>query len=389
MQRPHSAAEYDRWLRAADPDVRITLLTSADTVRRSEALVAGARRIVVDDYESPLATAELFRLCDADRPDRIFVNSEDDVLRAAEARALFGIPGPDPSLALRFRDKIAMKQLFEGLPVSPVPYREVRCSSDLSAAQEELGAVVVKPRDGAGSAGVRVLSDGQAVRRACLDDPGLLTALHSGGLMAEQYIEGTVYHVDVLVDGGSVLMVSPSRYLDPPHLFRTHNLGSVMLDVGSPRAKLLTDAAERFVARLPEGHGTHVLHMEFLEDRSGAFFAGEVACRTGGALIKNSVRHTYGIDLSKAACLLAAGLWTGPEVRSSGAARTGWLLWTGGTRPRPPAGRPDWLVEFTEAAEAEHERAPIDAVDGKARVLVEGADEEEAEERMRSLCRHG
>ncbi|MEU8834398.1 ATP-grasp domain-containing protein [Streptomyces sp. NPDC051639] len=389
MQRPQSAAEYDHWLRAADPDVRITLLTSADTVRRSEDLAAGARRFIVDDYESPLVAAELFRLCDADPPDRIFANSEDDVLRAAEARALFGIPGPDPALALRFRDKIAMKQLFEGLPVPPVPYREVRCSSDLFAAQEELGAVVVKPRGGAGSAGVRVLSDAQAVMRACLDDPGLLPALHSGTLMAEQYIEGTVYHVDVLVDGGSVLMVSPSRYLDPPHLFHTHNLGSVMLDAGSPRAKLLTDAAERFVARLPEGHGTHVLHMEFLEDRSGVFFAGEVACRTGGALIKNSVRHTYGIDVSRAACLLTAGLWTAPDVRSSGAARTGWLLWTGGARPRPPAGRPDWLVEFTEAPEAEHDRAPVDAVDGKTHVLVEAVTEDEAEERLRSLCRHG
>ncbi|MFG3525905.1 acetyl-CoA carboxylase biotin carboxylase subunit family protein [Streptomyces sp. NPDC047917] len=390
MQRPHSTADYDHWLREAGPETRITLLTSADSVRRAEDLAAGVRRVAVAaDYEARATTAELFRLCEADRPDRIFVNSEDDVLRAAEARTLFGIPGTGSALALRFRDKVAMKQLFDGGPVPAVPYREVRCYADLRAAQEELGTVVVKPRDGAGSAGVRVLPDGRAVRQACLDDPALLAALHSGALMAEQYIESTVHHVDVLVDGGSVLLVSPSRYLSPPHLFRTHNLGSVMLDADSPRAKLLTDAAERFVAALPRDHGVHVLHMEFLEDGSGTFFAGEVACRTGGALIKNAVRHTYGIDLSRAACLLAAGLWTAPRERAGGAARTGWLLWTGGPEPCAPAGRPDWLVDFSAAKEAERRRDPVDAVDGKARLLVEGADEEQVEERIRALCRRG
>ncbi|MFE6663331.1 acetyl-CoA carboxylase biotin carboxylase subunit family protein [Streptomyces sp. NPDC057697] len=388
MQRPHSTAEYDHWIREAAPGTRITVLTSADSERRAEDLAPGVRRVTVDDYEARTTDAALFRLCEADRPDRIFVNSEDDVLRAAEARSLFGIPGTDSSLALRFRDKVAMKQLFDGLPVPAVPYREVRCSADLRAAQDELGTVVVKPRDGAGSAGVRVLPDTRAVRQACLDDPGLLTALHGGALMAEQYIESTVHHVDVLVDGGSVLLVSPSRYLSPPHRFRTHNLGSVMLDADSPRAKLLVDTAERFVAGLPEGHGVHVLHMEFLEDRSGAFHAGEVACRTGGALIKNAVRHTYGIDLSRAACLLAAGLWT-PREPGTGAARTGWLLWTGGPEPVAPAVRPDWLVGFSAADEADRRRDPVDAVDGRAHVLVEGADEEQVEERLHALCRRG
>ncbi|MFJ9559203.1 acetyl-CoA carboxylase biotin carboxylase subunit family protein [Streptomyces fuscichromogenes] len=392
MQRPGSAARYDHWIKAAAPQTRITLLTSADTDRPVDDLAAGVRRVVVDDYGSPATTAELLRLCAADRPDRIFVNSEDDVLRAAEARTLFGIPGIDSATALRFRDKVAMKDLFDGLPVPAVPHREVRCCADLYAAQEELGTIVVKPRDGAGSAGVRILSDGPAVRQACLDDPGLLTALHGGGLMAERYIESTVHHVDVLVDGGTALLVSPSRYLSAPHRFRTDNLASVMLDGGSPRAKLLTDTAERFVAGLPEGHGVHVLHMEFLEDASGAFFAGEVACRTGGALIKNAVRHTYGVDLSRAACLLSVGLRTEPAEPGRGAAPTGWLLWTGGPRPRVPAHRPDWLVEFSAPQHPQHperQDAPVDAVDGKARFLVEGVDEEELEHRLGALCRRG
>lgn len=382
LQRPHSAARYDHWIRAADPQARITLLTSADTDRPAGDLAEGVHRVVVDDYASPAATAELLRLCASDRPDRIFVNSEDDVLRAAEARTLFGIDGTGSELALMFRDKVAMKRLFDGLPVPAVPHREVRCGADLYAAQEDLGTIVVKPRDGAGAIGVRVLADGQAIRQACLDDPDLLGALHGGGLMAERYVEGTVYHVDVLVDGARTLLVSPSRYLSPPHRFRTDNLASVMLDTGSPRAKLLIDTAERFVANLPEGHGVHALHLEFLEDTSGAFFAGEVACRVGGALIKNGVHHTYGVDLSLASCLLSAGLWTTPVEPDRVAAPTGWLLWTGGPQPSAPTDRPEWLVEYSAS---ERRDAPVTSVDGKIRFLVEGADEDQIEHRLRAL----
>ncbi|GHE55442.1 ATP-grasp domain-containing protein [Streptomyces griseoaurantiacus] len=392
MQRPHSTARYDHWIHEADPTARITVLTSADAERPAGDLAEGVRRVTVDDYESPAATAALFRLCAADRPDRIFVNSEDDVLRAAEARTLFGIPGLGSATALRFRDKVEMKRLFEGLPVPAVPHRELRCGADLYAAAEELGPLVVKPRDGAGSTGVRVLADARAVRRACVEDPALLTALHGGTLMAERYVAGTVHHVDVLVDGDRALLVSPSRYTSPPHRFRTDNLGSVMLDRGSPRAKLLTDTAECFVARLPEGHGVHVLHLEFLEDTSGALFAGEVACRTGGALVKNAVRHTWGIDLSRASCLLSAGLWTPPEEPVPTGPPTAWLLWNGGPRPSVPAERPDWLVEFSAPKPPEGQRppdTPVSSVDSRARFLIEGADEEQLEARLRLLYADG
>jgi biotin carboxylase len=382
LRRPHSTARYDHWIREADPDARITVLTSADAEQEELDFAPGVELVLVPDYEAPATTAELLRLCEKVVPDRIFVNSEDDVLRAAEARTLFGITGQGSATALRFRDKIRMKRLFDGLPVRVVPFRSVRCVADLLAAQRELGAIVVKPRDGAGSVGVRVLPGERAVRRACVEDGDLLNDLHRGVLMAEQYIEGTVYHVDVLVDGSAAVLVSPSRYTSPPHRFHAENLGSIMLDEGTVRAKLLTDIARRFVANLPEDHGVQVLHLEFFEDAAGVFWAGEVACRIGGALVKNGIRHTYGVDLSRAACLLSAGLWTPPAHLGRSAAATGWLLWTGGPEPSVPPDRPKWLVEHSTI---ERSQGPASSVDAKARLLVEGVDEQQIEHRFHIL----
>jgi biotin carboxylase len=382
LQRPQSTARYDHWIRQADPNARVTVLTSADTVRPDADLAPDVRRVRAADYRAAATMADVFRVCATDRPDRVFANAEEDVLRAAEARTLFGIPGQTSHTALLFRDKVRMKRLFAGLGVPAVPYRSPRCIEELFSAQRQFGALVVKPRDGAGAVGVRVLSTAADVRRVCAQDVALVAALHAGALIAERYVDGAVHHVDMLVDGARPLLVSPSRYTSPPHLFGTDNLGSVMLDGDSRRARVLEEIARKFVRLLPVEHGVHVLHLEFLEDASGALFAGEVACRVGGAMVREGIRHTYGVDISQLACLLSTGLW--PDAVRIGRAGppTAWLRWNGGPELAVPAERPTWLVAH---ATAERAAGPSGSVDGKASFLVEGTDEKELRTRLRAL----
>jgi hypothetical protein len=386
LQRPGSTAACDRWIGQAAPDARVTVVSARDTVRADADLGPGVRRVLVDDYDSDAVLGELFRICREDRPDRLFANAEEDVLRAAEVRTLFDIEGQRSASALAFRDKIAMKALFAGLATPAVAHRTVGCLEDVFAARREFGTVVVKPRDGAGAVQVRIFRDDDEIRRAGVAEPAWVTSVHTGRLMAERYVAGAVYHVDVVVDGSTALLVSASRYSCPPHRYATDNLGSIMLDGASPARRLLTGAARDFVRRLPAGHGVSILHLEFLEDSSGRFFAGEVACRSGGALIKNSIRYTYGVDTSRLACLIAVGLRRDTRELLPVAAHTGWLLWTGGRRPAVPAEHPDWLVEHDVS---DRRGTAISSVDGKAAFLVRGADEQQIAGRFAELCGAG
>ncbi|MGI5242091.1 ATP-grasp domain-containing protein [Dactylosporangium sp. CA-139066] len=383
LQRPGSAAPCDRWILQEAPGTRVTVVSSHGTVRPDSDLGPGVRRVLVDDYDSDAAVlGELFRICREDRPDRLFANSEDDVLRAAEVRTLFDIEGQRSASALAFRDKVAMKALFAGLATPAVPYRPLGCLEDVFAARRQFGAVVVKPRDGAGAVQVRVFHDDDAIRYACIADPAWVTSVHTGRLMAERYVPGAVYHVDVVVDGSAALLVSASRYRCPPHRYATDNSGSIMLDESSPARRVLTGAAREFVRRLPAGHGVSILHLEFLADEPGLFFAGEVACRSGGALIRNSIRYTYGVDTSRLACLIAVGLWRDTRELTPVAAPTGWLLWTGGRRLAAPADHPDWLLEHVVS---DRPGKATSAVDGKAAFLVRGANEDEIARRFAAL----
>ncbi|MFI5083573.1 MAG: hypothetical protein ACHQCE_21070, partial [Streptosporangiales bacterium] len=64
-------------------------------------------------------------------------------------------------------------------------------------------------------------------------------------------------------------------------------------------------------------HHVSALHLEFYRTSDGEFQAGEVACRSGGGLIKETIRRTYGIDQAWATALLGVGLL--PEEISASA----------------------------------------------------------------------
>lgn len=383
LQRPGSSSPCERWLRDAVPNARVTVVSGTDTVRPDHDFPDDVNRILVADYESPDTTAQLLRLCRDDPPDRVLANSEDDILRAAEARTLFGVAGQKSGLASMFRDKVRMKELFTRAAIPVVRHQAAACAEEVLDAQREHGTIVLKPRGGAGSEGVHVLRTAEDVRELFVERPRLLARLHDGRLIAEPFVSGDVYHVDVLVDGDRVLLASPSRYLAPPHLFREAHVGSVMLDDDSAASRSLTAAAADFVSALPDGHGVSVLHIEFYEPEPGRFLAGEVACRVAGGQIKNSIQHTYGVDISQFACLLAAGLPVAARDLRRIRRQSGWISATGPAPLEAPAGEPPkWLVASGGSTRTGPATTSVDA--GRW-FLVHGADEAAVTKRLAGL----
>ena len=124
MQQPKSFSNYPKWIEEIQERfnrLEVMVFTSNDRAAHHSWPNSVIKEIVVSDYSSDSATAEFFDIVRKFKPDRIISSSEEDVLRVAEARSLFGIPGLQYELALRCRDKVTMKQtaLNAGLKVTP------------------------------------------------------------------------------------------------------------------------------------------------------------------------------------------------------------------------------------------------------------------------------
>ncbi len=387
LQQPSSVAPFETWLQEVAPGIDVRLISGSGTARADDDIARGVRREVLEDYHSPATTRRIFEVCAEWRPDVVFSNAEADVLRAAEARTLFGIEGMLSSAAVLYRDKLLMKQLFDGIEVDDaevpaVPHRLPSSGEDVLTACAGLGPVVLKPRDGSGAMGVQTLaSPAQAVERLAAQ-PEVLTALHCSQLILEPFVEGDVYHVDILVRDGAPILVSPSRYLHPPHLFTRHNTGSVMVDADSSEYVFLRRYAEALTAKVGKAHRPNILHLEMYRTPDGRFLAGEVACRGGGGLIKESMRHTYGVDQARAACLLSAGLLCEDTFLERIGPQSGWILETAVPLGYDRSAPPSWLA-YTK--EAPRPGTPSSSGDAGLRCVVEGGSRKEIEERMAAL----
>ncbi|MFE9581492.1 acetyl-CoA carboxylase biotin carboxylase subunit family protein [Nocardia sp. NPDC006044] len=223
--------------------------------------------------------------------DRIFARRELLIMPAAELREEFGIPGMRPATALRFRDKVVMKEILAGagirvprwFPVTAMPER-VPWS----------GKVVVKPRDANASRGIVVCADYAAACELVAErgnEPGFAERYE-----IEEYLDGPVCAVDGFLFRGEPVAVQAARYV------------GTCLDYGngSPSGTVQHDAAElaawacACVRAL--GGETLTFHLEAIMTADGPAFV-EVAARGGGGhlgemLLRRSGVHLHTVDMA-------------------------------------------------------------------------------------------
>ncbi|MFE3515797.1 acetyl-CoA carboxylase biotin carboxylase subunit family protein [Streptomyces sp. NPDC059166] len=252
-------------------------------------------------------------------PRRIVALKEDDLLVAAALREDLGVPGPRPEGLLPFRDKLLMCRAVRaaGLPV-PAFAAADSPGDVLDFAAAGGWPVVLKPRIGSSSAGVRVLTG-----------PGDLTAepVFAEPMLVQAFVPHPIHHVDGVFDGKRTSRLRVSRYVNTCLGFREGSfLGSVEVD--DPEVvKTVAEAADGFLAALT-GEPTP-FHLEvFVESVPGGTRCVflEVGARVGGAEIPFIWRDLHGYDLMRAAFELQLGLAPAAEAAPATGEIGGWLL---------------------------------------------------------------
>lgn len=303
---------YDRWL--SDLQADVLLLAAREQLDLSGDCLphlAGYRHAeVVSQYDlSGYVEARALELALRHRVRLIVAIQERDLERAAQLRDILGLPGQQPQSATAFRDKVEMKRLVQaaGLPVAP--HCEVECAADLFDAAERFGfPVVLKPRNGGGSIGLRIIP-GPEELSAMLTVGTPVPGSAQPNLIAEAFVSGPMCHVDGLVADGRVVIAWASQYLYALASYRTDPGGrrDVTLDSDDPLARRLIAFTERVIQALP-GPAAFAFHAEVFRTADDELVLCEIACRPGGAAIRDIGRTLFGVDLAELAVRAQAGL---------------------------------------------------------------------------------
>ncbi|SDU44253.1 acetyl-CoA carboxylase biotin carboxylase subunit family protein [Stappia sp. ES.058] len=233
--------------------------------------------------------------------DGVVALSERHILPAAEFRVRHKIAGRRPDAAFALRDKLTMAHQVQAAGI-PVP--EQVCLAETHRVRDLLarhGRIVVKPRDGMGSAGVHVVET-----RRELEERIEVAGNRAKDQLAAQYLENREFHVEAVTVGDRVVFAECFEYIGHPLRFRdlaTRRGVTVRDDTLAARILALNASALEAVA-LRNG----VSHLECFLTPDGQLYFGEVAGRPGGSGISECVSGLWGIDTGACGALLEVGL---------------------------------------------------------------------------------
>jgi len=234
------------------------------------------------------------------RIDRVVGLDEFDVMTAARAREHLQMPGMSVSHAIRFRDKLSMRNIAAASGIPCPEYTGIFNQDEVNAYLDRVPPPwIVKPRFEVSAFGIRKCETREQVWQVLNDlDNRNNWRDHPSQFVLEKFIVGNVYHVDSIVDKGKVLAAGVSKYGTPP--FSVTHYGGVFTTSIVPYRSKERKALEKLNSQLLSAfkYERGVSHAEFLRsEEDGKFYLLEVACRVGGAYIANVLEHACNFNL--------------------------------------------------------------------------------------------
>jgi biotin carboxylase len=233
-------------------------------------------------------------------PDKVVGLDEFDVLVAAQAREHLQLGGMTSSMALRFRDKLFMRNIANAAGIPCPDYTGIFTPDVIAEYVDRVELPwIVKPRNEVSAFGIRKVESKEQLWEVLtgLDGRGTWRD-HPSQFILEKFIVGDVFHVDSVVNKGEPVAWGVSAYGVPP-MTVSHQGGvfstSICAYDSDERAEL-EEINHKLIGTFGLEKG--VTHAEFLRARDdGKIYLLEVACRVGGAYIANVLDAAAGFSL--------------------------------------------------------------------------------------------
>ena len=226
--------------------------------------------------------------------DRIVALDEFDMENVSALREHMRIPGMGLTTVRYFRDKLAMRARAREIGILVPEFAHV-LNYDYLRDFMARGRPpwLLKPRSQASGIGMKKIQAADELW-PWLDQLGDKQSFY----LLEQFVPGSVYHVDSVVSEREVVFAEPHGYGSPP-LDVSHQ-GGVFTTRTLPRDDAETKGLLEINRQVIEGLGSvrGVTHAEFLKSHAdGKFYFLEIAARVGGAYISELVEAATGLNL--------------------------------------------------------------------------------------------
>ena len=235
-------------------------------------------RPVVDQLRPWLAAQPPF--------DRIIARHELLVLPAAQLRAELGIPGMRPQVAIRFRDKVRMKDTLAEAGIRVPRFYPVTALPERAPWP---GKVIIKPRDANASQGVVLCAD-YASARELVEERRRVDDTFATRYEVEEFLDGPIWTVDGFLFRGEPVAAQAARYVGTCLDFE-HGRPFGAVQHPAPNLEAWACACVRAL-----GGQTLSFHLEAIMTAEGPAFL-EVAARCGGGYLVAMVHRRTGVHL--------------------------------------------------------------------------------------------
>ncbi|WP_086848883.1 ATP-grasp domain-containing protein [Amycolatopsis kentuckyensis] len=297
-------------LTGAEPDGSVVLVEEPDVIRKRDlrARLAGSalvRELVGWEY-TRLGSADEFHAAHPDLdPVAVIPLIEYATPFAARLAERYGLPGASLGAALVLRDKAVLRRVSAAAGLANPESATVTGPVDVLEFMRACpGPVVLKPANRQAAVGTRIVHDPDEVDRAWADcveqDEGVFVPDRPMELrmLAERYVPGAEYSVEMLVRGGRQLFANVTGkqlYPGPRPVELAH---IVPADIPGELTEILTDVTRRVVAAT--GFGDGIVHCEWIVGDDGVPYLVECAGRIAGDGIMEIIDRAYSIELLRA-----------------------------------------------------------------------------------------
>ncbi len=304
-RNPFEPFPYQRWL--ADYEGELIVLAAREKFEPfAEPVPTGnlgyTHLEVLDRFDEELVVERAIELAAEFQTTHVVAHHEADVGAAAWVRENLGLPGAWTADVLPFRDKAVMKHRAQQVGIEVATHLLARTADEARAFTDRHGfPLVFKDRAGFNAIGLRILADREELE-------SYLAHAYSGSprddLLLEVFIPGRMCHVDGLVVDGRTVLAWPSQYQYDLASFGTDQGARVdlTLDPHDPLTVRLLALTERALAALkPTGSRLreHAFHAEIFHTPDDRLVLCEIACRSGGAKIREVFHTMFGVNLAE------------------------------------------------------------------------------------------